>query len=277
MIRRTNAETKRPAGVRLRAAAFAASLLVLAPLLLPCPARALGQRGGHAGPPHGARPAYQGNRARRPAPSARPHQPPRGNSQPGEPGRSLQAPGPNSAPEFQGYPRFAAQPPRPDYAGVAGGRQGGPVGSYAFPPGHLGSWLNQHRNLPLQGQEQLLHSDPSFNRLPQQQQQRLVQQLRQVDQMPPQQRARRLARAEAIEHMTPEQRNQLYASSRQLSALPADRQARVKRAFRDLRGVPLDQRQTVIDSNRYRSQFTPEERGILTNLLRAEPYQPPQP
>jgi Protein of unknown function (DUF3106) len=144
----------------------------------------------------------------------------------------------------------------------------------AAPPGHLGSWLNQHGNLPVQGQEQILRSDPNFKRLPQSDQQRLMQQLQQVNQLPEQERQRRLARAETIERMNPQERMQLNQSTRQLSNLPSDRQTVVKRAFRDLRGVPLDQRQTVLNSQRYQGQFTPEERGILSNLLRAEPYQP---
>ena len=56
----------------------------------------------------------------------------------------------------------------------------------------------------------------------------------------------------------------------------SDRQAVVKRAFQDLRSVPLDQRDTVLNSARYQSQFSPDERGILGNLLRAEPYEPPR-
>jgi hypothetical protein len=56
--------------------------------------------------------------------------------------------------------------------------------------------------------------------------------------------------------------------------LPPDRQALMKNAFRDLRAVPLDQRQMVLNSNRYQGAFSPEERGILSDLLRVEPYQP---
>ncbi len=171
---------------------------------------------------------------------------------------------------------------RPAYPGAANGQAGYPSGArpgYNYPvspPGHLGAWLNQHQNLPFQGQEQLLRNDPSFQRLAPADQQRLMRQLHQVDQLPPQQRERRLGRAEAIEHMSPQDRMNLYASNRQLAGLPADRKALVKRAFQDLREVPLDQRQTVLNSERYQNVFTPEERGILTNLLRAEPYIPPR-
>ena len=51
----------------------------------------------------------------------------------------------------------------------------------------------------------------------------------------------------------------------------------IKGAFQDLRSVPPDQWQTVLNSARYQSQFTPEERGMLTDVLRAEPYAPPKP
>ena len=50
----------------------------------------------------------------------------------------------------------------------------------------------------------------------------------------------------------------------------------MKEAFRNLREVPPDQRQTVLNSSRYQSAFSPEERGILSNMLRVEPYEPPR-
>jgi hypothetical protein len=144
----------------------------------------------------------------------------------------------------------------------------------AASPGHLGDWLNQHRGLPAQEQERMLRGDPSFYRLPSADQQRLLQQLHRVNQMPEEQRQRTLARTEALEHMSPQERMSLNLSGRRLAALPPDRQALVKRAFQDLRSVPLDQRQTELNSSRYQSLFSPEERGILSDMLRVEPYQP---
>jgi hypothetical protein len=47
----------------------------------------------------------------------------------------------------------------------------------------LQSWLNEHKNVRVQNQEQQLRSDPSFKRPPPGEQQRLVQQLRSVKQM----------------------------------------------------------------------------------------------
>ncbi len=143
------------------------------------------------------------------------------------------------------------------------------------PPGHLQSWLNQHRGLPLQEQQRLLRNDPAFARQAPAEQQREMQQLHAVDQMPEQQRAMRLARNEMLERLNPQQRMSLNQASRNFATLPPDRRQMVKRAFQDLRSVPLDQRETVLNSARYQGQFSPEERDILSNFLRVEPYEAP--
>jgi hypothetical protein len=83
-----------------------------------------------------------------------------------------------------------------------------------------------------------------------------------------------LARADIIEHLSPQERMRTNFSARRWAELPQQRQAMMKNAFRDLRAVPLDQRQTVLNSSRYQGVFTPEERGILSDMLRVEPYQP---
>ena len=177
-----------------------------------------------------------------------------------------------------GNPGYAPGPAytRPAYPSAPYGAAVRPANPYrpAAPPGHLGDWLNQHQGLPVQEQERVLRNDPSFYRLPPADQQRLVRQLHQVNQMPEEQRERRLARAEAIERMSPQDRMNLNLSGRRLATLPPDRQMMVKRAFRDLRSVPLDQRQTVLNSMRYQGVFSPDERGILSDFLRVEPYEP---
>jgi hypothetical protein len=58
--------------------------------------------------------------------------------------------------------------------------------------------------------------------------------------------------------------------------LPPDRQTMMRNAFRDLRAVPLDQRSMVLNSSRYQGQFSPQERGILSDVLRVEPYEAPR-
>jgi hypothetical protein len=196
----------------------------------------------------GNRPAQGANRAQ-PAPANRPAQRPA--NRPAQP--------PAAANRYAAPPqRYAAPPQR-----------------YAAPPGHLGDWLNQHRNLPVQDQERLLRNSPSFDRLPPDQQQRLVQQLHHLNEMPEPERQRRLAWGEAIERMSPQDRANLNNASRQFADLPPGRKAVVKQAFQDLRTVPVDQRQTVLNSARYQNNFSPQERDILNNFLKVEPYQQP--
>lgn len=189
--------------------------------------------------------------------------------------RAQQTPAPGYRTPTPTYPNASyGGAGRPAYSGTAGR----PIYNnprYA-PPGHLQSWLNQHRNLPLQDQERLLRNDPAFARQAPAVQQREMQQLHAVDQMPEQQRERRLARNEMLERLTPQQRMNLNQASRNYATLPPDRQVMVNRAFQDLRSVPLDQRETVLNSARYQGQFSPQERDILSNFLRVEPYQPPQ-
>lgn len=122
-----------------------------------------------------------------------------------------------------------------------------------------------------------MRGNPAFRRLNPADQQRLTQQLRQVNQMPDEQRQRRLARAEMLERLSPQERMRVNLSAQRWTALPAERQALMTRAFRDLRSVPLDQRLTVLNSSRYKGVFSPEERSILADMLRVEPYQPAMP
>ncbi|MGD0787252.1 MAG: DUF3106 domain-containing protein [Terracidiphilus sp.] len=269
-----------------------AALAAAIALLCVSTAWARGQHEGAPAPRQAGGPAMHADGPRprnaRPQPARRQPYRPQYQNRPGQqiPGRQqgnlMQSPAPGYAtPGLRpGNPGSAPGQvySRPIYPAVPYITPARPIHVYpgAAPPGHLGDWLNQHRDLPVQEQERMLRGDPSFYRLPPADQQRLLQQLHQVNQMPEEQRQRRLARAEALEHMTPQERMSLNLSGRRLANLPPDRQVLVKRAFRDLRSVPLDQRQTVLNSSRYQGVFSPEERGILTDFLRAEPYEPAQ-
>jgi len=193
---------------------------------------------------------------------------------------SMPQPHSGGQPQNRGAAGPAPEANRPQPAMPATVRPAYPVvrpgSSYpgASQPGHLGEWLNQHQGLPAQEQERLLHHDPNFNRLAPQTQQRLIDQLHQLNQMPDAQRQRRLARSEMLERMSPQEQMQVREAGRSLLAMPTDRQVIIRNAYRDLSSVPLDQRETVLNSARYQSVFTPGERGILSTLLRAEPYAP---
>lgn len=143
-------------------------------------------------------------------------------------------------------------------------------------PVHLPDWLDQHKNLPVTQQELLLRRDPTFSRLSQQAQSRLIEQLHRVDALSPARRERYLARNEALERLTSTERAAFNQSMKQMTALPADRQAVVKQSFQELRTFPMAQREVQLNSDHYSALLTPEERGMLLNLLRVEPYLPDQ-
>jgi hypothetical protein len=232
-------------------------------------AGAQGQHRNAPAPPRASAPAN------RPAPAYRANRPSeqlRGRPQANlaqRPGSGSVATGPlrgQARPAYPGPPYLGPGFSRPAYQGYSAPAEA--------PPGHLGDWLNRHRGIPVEEQERVLRGDPGFHRLAPGDQQRVIEQLHQVNQLTEQQRQRRLARAEIIEHLAPQDRMRINLSARRWAELPIDRQAQMKTAFRDLREVPLDQRETVLNSARYQGAFSPEERGILSDMLRVEPYEP---
>lgn len=140
---------------------------------------------------------------------------------------------------------------------------------------HLEQWMSRHGNMSLEQQQRALGNEPGFRQLPPQTQQHLRNRLNQLNEMSPDQRRRLIERNEAIERLTLPQRQQLRGAMQQLGALPMDRRRMVARAFRDLRGMPPDQRQSLLNSDRFRSQFSPQERGTLGQLLDVAPLLPP--
>ena len=173
-----------------------------------------------------------------------------------------QSPGDNNAPAFRaGVPVYHSDRP-------AGQR------AYVGPAGHLGAWMQMHKNLNPQQQQEALEHEPGFRQLPAQEQKRVIARLQQLNAMPPEQRERVLARVESMEHLTPTERQVVTSTMGQLHALPPARQRAVAQVFRNLRQLPPDQRQTAADY--YARQFSPQEREALNSLVRAEPYLPVQ-
>lgn len=141
---------------------------------------------------------------------------------------------------------------------------------------HLEQWMNRHSNMPLAQQQRALENEPGFRQLPPQTQQHLRNRLTQLNDMPPEQRRRLIERNEDIERLSPPQRQQVRGAMQQLGALPMDRRRTVARAFRDLREMPPAQRQATLNSDRFRGQFSDQERGTLQQLLDVEPLLPSQ-
>lgn len=170
-----------------------------------------------------------------------------------------------------GRPAMAAphQPPGPKQNAP---KQNGPKQNQE----HLPQWMARHSNLSPADQQKALENEPGFRELPQQTQQAMRNRLAQLNNMTPEQRERILERNEQIEHLTPTQRQQVRGALQQYQGLPEDRRRMVARAFRGLREMPEPQRQAFMSSDRFRGEFSEQERNTLSNLLAVEPYIPVQ-
>jgi hypothetical protein len=177
--------------------------------------------------------------------------------------------------------RPPAAPTVPNHAGPAGANQGarlvgpsraglnGPKGE------HLAEWMNQHRNLTLEQQQQALGREPGFQELPAVTQQRMRERLSQLNAMTPNQRQRVLERNEAMERLTPDQRGQVRAAMEGLGSLPPEQRRPVAQSFRELRQLPPNQRMAAMLGPRY-GWMNPAERTALLHLIQVEPMLPLQ-
>lgn len=129
-----------------------------------------------------------------------------------------------------------------------------------------GDWLRRYKDLPPDQQQQALQNDPQFQNLPPERQQRLREQLQRFNSLPPDKQQRILNRMEKWERLTPQQKEDARQMFSQLRQLPPDRRQKVQSAIEDLRGMPPAQRQQMIDSDKFKNQFSPEERGLLNGI-----------
>jgi hypothetical protein len=164
-----------------------------------------------------------------------------------------------------------AQAPSHPGANAAPRAQGAPH----EPQRRAGDWLRQHKDLPPGEQERALQNDPHFRSLPPAQQRRLRQQLRYFASLPPQEQQHVLQlmdrmgnRGRVWNGLTPEQRQRVQQIHNQILQLPPERQRIVRSTIRDLRAMPPAQREQVLDSDRFRSTFSPQELGILREVTR---------
>ncbi len=137
--------------------------------------------------------------------------------------------------------------------------------------GHLGTWMEAHRNLTLEQQHTALDAEPGFRTLQPAEQAALHQQLTRLNRMPPEQQQQRMRYTEEMETLAPPQRQQVRNVLGQLGSLPEDRQIAVKRAYKQLRDLPEGQRQAYMNSPQFRAQFNEQERMTVGNMVNSAP------
>ena len=131
---------------------------------------------------------------------------------------------------------------------------------------HAGDWLKKYKDLPPDQQEKALESDPNFHRLPPDRQAKLRQQLQNFRSLPPQKQQRVLTRMQTWERLTPAQKKQARAVTTKIRQMPPERRTAMMGAIRDLRQMPPEQREQAINSDKYKAQFSDQERQLLRNV-----------
>jgi uncharacterized protein DUF3106 len=133
---------------------------------------------------------------------------------------------------------------------------------------HAGDWLRQYKDLPPDEQEKALQNDPTFRNLPPRRQQILRDRLQNFSSLPPQQQLRVLNRMETWEHLTSEQKQEARQVFKGMKQLPPDRRRLVHKAIDDLRTMPTDQREQIINSDRFKGEFSDQERDLMRDATR---------
>jgi hypothetical protein len=157
------------------------------------------------------------------------------------------------------------QSQRAQSKGSFSGRPAPNQGATPAQPRH-GDWLRKHGDLPPAEQQKALENDPAFRALAPQDQQRLRQRLQWFNSLSPDRRERVLRRHEIIEKMTPEQRARARDLFQQFRNLPEARQKTMEFYFRNLHNMSPEDRQRVMDSPQFRSQFSDEEQNIMRGM-----------
>jgi Protein of unknown function (DUF3106) len=135
----------------------------------------------------------------------------------------------------------------------------------------MGDWLQAHKDLPLDQQLKLLESESGFKKLPADRQAALRERLKKFNSLPPDKRDQALQRMEFLSKLTPQQRQELRSANEQLKGLPPERQVAVHTALRHLRQMPPAERQQVIQSDRFRSNFSDQEQKLISQLAEMSP------
>lgn len=169
-------------------------------------------------------------------------------------------------------PSFAQQQ-RPN--GNRGQGKGPAFRGYHRPPGqHAGDWLRKYKDVPPAQQQKALEGDPQFRSLPAERQERLKQRLQRFSSLPPDRQQRILNRMETWEHLTPEQQDKARDVWHKFRQLPENRQDTFRSAVRDLQQMSPQDRQRALNSDRFKTTFTENERDMLNEMSQL-PLAPP--
>jgi hypothetical protein len=108
--------------------------------------------------------------------------------------------------------------------------------------------------------------DRALEKLPPRMQEQLRKQLAVIDAMPKERQQVFIRRAEHFAAQTPERQAIIRQQLQAFSKLSQERKQAINIALRRLQPMPEEQRQSILNSDEFKSQFSPEEQKILADL-----------
>jgi hypothetical protein len=161
-------------------------------------------------------------------------------------------------------------------AGQRGPGRGGPGGR----PGPLGRpGAGRPLGPPINAIDQWNSMSPkqrerALQKLPPERQKRIREQIDRFNSLPPEERERLRARYQRFSALPPETQDNMRREMRKFRDLPPERRSALGREMRRLREMPEADRQARVDSEEFRSRYSPEEREMLQDLSENLPPPP---
>lgn len=108
--------------------------------------------------------------------------------------------------------------------------------------------------------------EQALEKLPPQQQAQFRQRLEQLDRRPQVEKEHMALQARIMDSLTPQQRRLVNQQLRAFNALPDARIKPMRQELVKLMKMPEEQRNTRLDSDEFKSRYSPDEQGILRDL-----------
>ena len=89
-------------------------------------------------------------------------------------------------------------------------------------------------------------------------------------------RARALEHLRRMQSLPPDKQAQVRASAQKLAVMEQPRRRQINRQINQLRPLSDAERRAAMDTDEFRSQFTPEEQQMIENICLVTPQTPPR-
>jgi len=113
--------------------------------------------------------------------------------------------------------------------------------------------------------------EQALGKLPPAQRARIEQRIENFQKLPPAQQAKNLERLQRLNALPPQRQKEVRKSMADLNKLPQDRKASVNRELRNMTGMTADERAAYMNTDAFRSRYSPDEQRVVGDLAEILP------